>query len=60
MSENSVIDDRLHSIDNIRREFSVRMHSLGSYCDSGVEGKAFLCADGDYEGVEYDTRREAT
>ena len=32
------------------------MHAPGIYTDAEVEGKAFLYADGDYEGVEYDTK----
>ena len=37
-----------------RRVFRVQMHAPGIYVDAEVEGKAFLYADGDYEGVEYD------
>ena len=37
-----------------RRIFRVQMHAPGIYVDAEVEGKAFLYADGDYDGVEYD------
>jgi predicted dehydrogenase len=39
-----------------RRVFRVQMHAPGIYCDAEVEGKAHLYADGDYHGVEYDTK----
>ena len=42
-----------------RRVFRVQMHAPGIYCDAEVEGKAHLYADGDYDGVEYDTRQVA-
>jgi len=37
-----------------RRVFRVQMHAPGIYTDAEVEGKAYLYADGDYKGVEYD------
>jgi len=37
-----------------RRVFRVQMHAPGIYTDAEVEGKAYLYADGDYAGVEYD------
>ena len=37
-----------------RRVFRVEMHAPGIYVDAEVEGKAYLYADGDYDGVEYD------
>ena len=42
-----------------RRVFRVQMHSPGGYTDAEVEGKAYLYLDGDYEGVEYDTKEVA-
>ena len=42
-----------------RRVFRVQMHGPGIYCDAEVEGKAYLYADGDYEGKEYETRQVA-
>ena len=42
-----------------RRVFRAQMHAPGIYCDVELEGKAYLYADGDYEGVEYDTREVA-
>ena len=42
-----------------RRIFRVQMHAPGIYTDAEVEGKAYLYADNDYEGVEYDTREVA-
>ena len=42
-----------------RRVFRVQIHAPGIYTDAEVEGKAYLCADGDYEGVEFDTRQVA-
>ena len=42
-----------------RRVFRVQMHAPGIYCDAEVEAKAYLYADGDYEGVEYDTQKVA-
>jgi len=42
-----------------RRVFRVQMHAPGICTDAEVEGKAILYADGDYAGVEYDTRAVA-
>ena len=42
-----------------RRVFRVQMHAPRIYCDAEVENKAYLYADGDYDGVEYDTRKVA-
>ena len=42
-----------------RRVFRVQMHAPGIYTDAEVEGKAYLYKDGDYKGVEYDTREVA-
>ena len=42
-----------------RRIFRVQMHAPGIYTDAEVEGKAYLYADGDYDGVEYDTKEVA-
>ena len=42
-----------------RRVFRVQMHAPSVYVDAEVEGTARLYADGDYEGVTYDTREVA-
>lgn len=42
-----------------RRVFRVQMHSPGGYTDAEVENKAYLYLDGDYNGVEYDTKEVA-
>lgn len=42
-----------------RRVFRVQIHAPGVYCDAEVEGKAYLYSDGDYDGVEYDTKEVA-
>ena len=42
-----------------RRVFRVQMHAPGIYTDAEVEGKAYLYADGDYAGVEFDTKEVA-
>lgn len=42
-----------------RRVFRVQMHAPCIYVDAEVEGKAVLYADGDYKGVEFDTKEVA-
>jgi len=42
-----------------RRIFDVEMHAPGIYAQAEHEGKGYLYADGDYEGIEYDTREVA-
>ena len=42
-----------------RRVFRVQMHAPRIYADAEVEGKAVLYADGDYNGVAYDTKEVA-
>jgi len=42
-----------------RRVFRVEMHAPNVYVDAEVEGMAYLYADGDYQGVAYDTREVA-
>jgi predicted dehydrogenase len=37
-----------------RRVFRVQMHAPAVYVDAEIEGKAYLYADGDCKGVEYD------
>lgn len=49
----------LNSWSSGRRIFRVQMHAPGIYTDAEVEGKAYLYADGNYEGVEYDTKEVA-
>lgn len=40
-----------------RRIFSVEMHAPGICVEADLEGKGYLYANGDTEGVEYDTRK---
>jgi virulence factor len=42
-----------------RRIFRVQMHAPGICAEAEHEGKGHLYADGDTEGVEYDTREVA-
>ncbi len=42
-----------------RRIFDVEMHAPAICAEAEHEGKGYLYADGDTEGVEYDTREEA-
>lgn len=42
-----------------RRIFRVQMHAPGIYTDAEIEGKAYLYADGDYEGKVFDTKEVA-
>jgi predicted dehydrogenase len=42
-----------------RRVWRMQMHAPGVCTDIEIEGKARLYADGDYEGVEYDTKEVA-
>jgi hypothetical protein len=38
---------------------ALQMHAPGIYTDAEIEGKAYLYADGDYNGKVYDTREVA-
>jgi predicted dehydrogenase len=49
----------LNSWSSGRRVFRVQMHAPAIYTDAELEGKAYLYADGNYEGVEYDTKQAA-
>jgi len=49
----------LNSWTNGRRVFRVEMHAPGISVDAEVEGKAYLYAEGDYHGREFDTREVA-
>jgi len=42
-----------------RRVFRVQMHGKGIYTDAEAENKAYLYADGDYEGKCFDTKEVA-
>jgi predicted dehydrogenase len=42
-----------------RRVFRVEMHAPGIYVDAEPEGKAYLYADGNSQGIEYDAREVA-
>ena len=42
-----------------RRVFRVQMHAPGIYTDAELEAKAYVYADNDYNGVEYDTKEVA-
>jgi predicted dehydrogenase len=49
----------LNSWTSGKRIFSVEMHAPGIYVEAEHEGKGRLYADGDVQGVEYDTREAA-
>ncbi|HUV07826.1 MAG TPA: Gfo/Idh/MocA family oxidoreductase, partial [Spirochaetia bacterium] len=49
----------LNSWSSGRRVFRVEMHAPNIYVDAEVEGKATVYADGDYTGVEFDTKEVA-
>ncbi len=49
----------LQSFASGRRVFRVQMHAPRISTDAELEGKAVLYADGDYDGVVYDTREVA-
>ncbi|MBV7329555.1 Gfo/Idh/MocA family oxidoreductase [Chloroflexi bacterium TSY] len=49
----------LNSWTSGRRTFRVEMHAPGICAEGEHEGKAYLYADGDTTGVEYDTRQVA-
>jgi virulence factor len=42
-----------------RRIFRVQMHAPGIFVDADIEGKAQLYADGDVQGIEFDTAEVA-
>lgn len=49
----------LNSWSSGRRIFRIQMHAPGIAAEVELEGKGYLYADGDTEGVEYDTREVA-
>ncbi len=49
----------LNSWSSGRRVFRVQMHAPGIAVDAEVEAKAYLYADGDYQGKMYDTKEVA-
>ena len=49
----------LNSWSSGKRIFAVEMHSPGVFAEAEHEAKGFLYADGDLQGVEYDTRTAA-
>ena len=49
----------LNSWSSGRRIFRVQLHAPGVAADAEVEGKGYLYADGDYHGIEYDTKAVA-
>ena len=57
--DNGSVGSLINSWTSGRRVFRVQMHAPGIYTDAEVEGKAYLYADGNYEGVEYDTKQVA-
>jgi predicted dehydrogenase len=57
--DNAATGILINSWSSGRRVFRVEMHSPGIYVDAELEAKAFLYADGDYQGVEYDARKVA-
>jgi len=42
-----------------RRVFDVEMHGMGVYAQAEHEGKGYLFADGDYEGLSFDSKEFA-
>jgi virulence factor len=46
----------LNSWNSGRRVFRVQMHAPGISTDAEAEGKAYVYAEGNYQGVEFDTR----
>lgn len=57
--DNGATGVMLNSWSSGRRIFSVEMHAPGIWVEAEHEGKGLLYADGDTEGVEYDTREVA-
>lgn len=49
----------LNSWSSGKRIFSVEMHAPGIFAEAEHEGKGYLYADGDVQGIEYDTRAVA-
>ena len=57
--DNGSVGTLINSWSSGRRVFRAQMHAPGVYCDVELEDKARLYADGDYDGVEFDTREVA-
>jgi len=57
--DNGATGVMLNSWSSGRRIFAVEMHAPGIWVEAEHEGKGYLYADGDTEGIEYDTREVA-
>jgi len=57
--DNGATGVMLNSWTSGRRIFSVEMHAPGIWVEAEHEGKGLLYAEGDTQGVEYDTRQVA-
>ena len=57
--ENGSVGHLLNSWSSGRRIFRVEMHAPGIFVDAEHEGKGYLYAEGDVQGVEYDTKEIA-
>ena len=57
--DNGAVGVMMNSWTSGRRIFRVEMHAPGICAEAEHEGKGYLYADGDTEGVEYDTREVA-
>jgi virulence factor len=57
--DNGAIGFMVNSWTSGRRIFAVEMHAPGICAEAEHEGKGRLYADGDTQGIEYDTREEA-
>ena len=57
--DNGATGVMLNSWTSGRRIFAIEMHAPGIWVEAEHEGKAHLYADGDVEGVTYDTREVA-
>jgi len=57
--DNGATGFMINSWSSGRRIFRVQMHAPGVCAEGEHEGKGYLYADGDTEGVEYDTREVA-
>jgi len=57
--DNGAVGLLVNSWSSGRRIFDVEMHAPGICVEAEIEGKAHLFADGDTEGVEYDTAKVA-
>jgi len=57
--DNGAVGVLMNSWSSGRRVFRVEMHAPGICAEAEHEGKGYLYADGDTQGIEYDTREVA-